>query len=88
MGKINGHLRQLVCIPIIIYRWFIRPVFKPCCRFEPSCSEYAMTAIRTFGVWKGIVLFGCRLIRCHPWSKGGYDPVLPNKEKCNGSSQN
>ena len=88
MGKINCILRQLMCLPIIIYQWVIRPVLRPCCRFEPSCSEYALTAIRTLGVWKGIVLIVRRIIRCHPWAEGGYDPVLPNKEKCNGSSQN
>nr|WP_242601623.1 membrane protein insertion efficiency factor YidD [Legionella rubrilucens] len=54
---------------------------KPSCRFYPSCSQYALTAIRCFGVVKGIKLACCRLMRCHPWCDGGYDPVLPNEEK-------
>ena len=81
MGKINGLLRQLTGVPIRMYQLFVRPVLKPCCRFYPSCSDYALTAIKLFGVVKGIKMAGCRLLRCHPWSEGGYDPVLPNKEK-------
>lgn len=81
MGQINRLLRQLTSFPIILYQLFVRPIIKPCCRFYPSCSEYALSAIRTFGVLKGIKLACRRLLRCHPWSEGGYDPVLPNKEK-------
>lgn len=81
MGKINYLLRQLTSTPIIIYRMFVRPILKPACRFYPSCSEYALTAIKVFGVLKGIKLACCRILRCHPWCKGGFDPVLPNKEK-------
>lgn len=81
MGKINQFLRTLISFPIIIYRLIIRPVMKPCCRFYPSCSEYALSAIKCFGIFKGIILTCRRLLRCHPWSKGGYDPVIPNKEK-------
>jgi putative membrane protein insertion efficiency factor len=83
MEKINGLVRQIACVPIVIYQWLIRPIFKPCCRFEPSCSEYALTAIRTLGVLKGLLFICRRLIRCHPWAEGGYDPVpvLPNQEK-------
>lgn len=54
---------------------------KPCCRFYPSCSTYALSAIDEYGVLKGIYLSCRRLLRCHPWCEGGYDPVLPNKEK-------
>jgi uncharacterized protein len=81
MGQFNRLLRQLTSFPIIIYQFFVRPIIKPCCRFYPSCSEYALSAIEAFGVLKGINLACRRLLRCHPWSKGGYDPVLPNKEK-------
>lgn len=48
----------------------------PCCRFYPSCSHYALQAIRIHGVFKGLWLTCRRLLRCHPWSDGGYDPVL------------
>lgn len=81
MGKINQFLRQLIGLPIIAYQLFIRPILKPCCRFHPSCSDYALIAINELGLIKGIVLTCRRLLRCHPWSDGGYDPVLPNKEK-------
>ncbi|MDX1836230.1 membrane protein insertion efficiency factor YidD [Legionella taurinensis] len=81
MEQINRILRQLVALPIIMYQLFIRPVMKPSCRFYPSCSQYALTAIRRFGVLKGMKLACCRLMRCHPWCDGGYDPVLPNEEK-------
>lgn len=81
MGKINSLLRQLTCIPIVAYRYLVRPVLRPCCRFEPSCSEYAISAITLSGIFKGTLLIGRRILRCHPWAKGGYDPVLPNHEK-------
>ena len=47
----------------------------PCCRYIPTCSQYAMTAIERFGAIKGVRLAAWRLMRCNPWSKGGYDPV-------------
>ena len=53
----------------------------PCCRFYPSCSQYALNAINQCGVAKGLWLASRRLLRCHPWADGGYDPVLPNEEK-------
>jgi uncharacterized protein len=81
MGQINRFLRQLTSFPIIIYQLLIRPVMKPSCRFYPSCSEYALSAIKSYGIFKGINLACRRLLRCHPWSEGGYDPVLPNEEK-------
>lgn len=81
MGQINRFLRQLISFPIIIYQLIIRPAMKPCCRFYPSCSDYALSAIKQRGIWAGIYLACRRLLRCHPWSEGGYDPVLPNKEK-------
>lgn len=81
MGKINRVLCRLTSIPIILYQVFIRPVKKPSCRFYPSCSQYALSAISYYGVFKGMKLACCRLLRCHPWSEGGYDPVLPNEEK-------
>jgi putative membrane protein insertion efficiency factor len=49
---------------------------KPCCRFFPSCSDYAIEALRYYGVCKGGFLAARRLLRCHPWAKGGYDPLL------------
>lgn len=67
--------------PILLYRAFISPLFAPVCRFEPTCSEYALDAIRLHGAAKGIALTAKRLSRCHPftWLGGssGFDPVPP-----------
>ncbi len=81
MGKTKLILRQIVCIPIKIYQFLIAPLLKPCCRYYPSCSQYAESAIKKHGIIKGIWMAFKRLVRCHPWSPGGYDPVLPNDEK-------
>ncbi|MCW8452247.1 membrane protein insertion efficiency factor YidD [Legionella quinlivanii] len=81
MGKTNQILRQLAGIPIRLYQLLIRPVMRPCCRFYPSCSDYALSAIQQFGICKGIWYAIGRLLRCHPWADGGFDPVLPKEEK-------
>ncbi|KTD17876.1 membrane protein insertion efficiency factor YidD [Legionella jordanis] len=81
MGQINRFIRNLICLPIVLYQWLLRPIMKPCCRYYPSCSQYALMAIKHFGVLKGGWLASRRLLRCHPWAAGGYDPVLPNEEK-------
>jgi len=66
--------KALICV-ILVYRKYISPLKKPCCRFVPSCSEYAIEALGKYGFFKGTYLSLRRLIRCHPFSKGGYDPV-------------
>lgn len=81
MGKFNQLLRQIVCFPIKIYQFLISPLIKPSCRYYPSCSEYANSAISQLGITKGLWMSVKRILRCHPWSQGGYDPVHPNKEK-------
>lgn len=81
MGKINYLIQQVVCLPIKLYQYLISPFLKPCCRFYPSCSQYAIGAINQYGIAKGIGMACKRLLRCHPWSPGGYDPVPPNNEK-------
>ena len=60
---------------IRFYRRYISPLRKPCCRFIPTCSEYALEAVEKYGPWKGSWLALKRLLRCHPFCKGGYDPV-------------
>lgn len=80
MGKVNRFARQLIGFPVKLYQYLIRPLLPPSCRFYPSCSEYALNAFEHHGVFKGLKLTCCRLLRCHPWCEGGYDPVLPNKE--------
>ena len=60
---------------IIFYRKFISPMLGPRCRFEPTCSMYALQAIRKYGAIKGSVLAVKRLLKCHPFHPGGYDPL-------------
>jgi uncharacterized protein len=57
------------------YRRFISPMLPPSCRFTPSCSLYTLQAIEKYGLLKGILVGARRLLRCHPFSKGGFDPV-------------
>jgi len=64
------------------YKRFISPMLPPACRFQPTCSEYAMEAVEHYGVLKGSWMAACRLARCNPWSRGGFDPVpLETHEK-------
>jgi hypothetical protein len=69
-------------VAIWLYRKVISPWFPPCCRFRPSCSQYAMEAIVVHGAWKGFWLAVWRILRCQPFCRGGYDPVpLPEKKR-------
>ena len=70
-------MRLVAEILIRLYQWTLRPLLGPACRFHPSCSEYALEAIRRFGVLRGSWLGIRRIGRCHPWNPGGYDPVPP-----------
>ncbi len=60
---------------IRIYQLFISPLKPPSCRFMPTCSQYTLEAVERYGVFKGIYLGFRRLLRCHPFHPGGYDPV-------------
>jgi uncharacterized protein len=66
---------RLLIIPIVGYQRFISPLLGPRCRFAPSCSAYALEALRRHGAARGLWLAACRLARCHPFNPGGYDPV-------------
>ncbi len=57
------------------YRLLVSPALPPSCRFLPSCSDYALEAVRRHGAWRGAALAAVRLARCHPWGGSGYDPV-------------
>ena len=67
--------RALAMAPIIAYQRFISPAIPRRCKYEPTCSRYAVDAIRQYGILRGLVLAGWRLLRCNPWSHGGYDPA-------------
>lgn len=68
-------MRAVVRAPIEFYTRFVSPLFPARCRYEPSCSRYASQAISEFGILRGLLLAGWRLLRCNPWSHGGFDPV-------------
>jgi putative membrane protein insertion efficiency factor len=74
-AKLRSASRMLAVLPIRIYQRLVSPLLGQRCRFYPSCSEYAVQAIRQFGILRGLVLAGWRLLRCNPWSHGGFDPV-------------
>jgi putative membrane protein insertion efficiency factor len=67
--------RAIAIAPIVVYQRVISPAIPRRCKYEPTCSRYAVDAIGRYGILKGLVLAGWRLLRCNPWSYGGYDPV-------------
>ena len=71
--------RWIVLGPIEAYRRLISPLLPPRCRYEPSCSAYAGQAVREFGILRGLVLAAWRVLRCNPWSDGGFDPVAQQR---------
>ena len=73
--KLHECLITLVSLPVIAYRKWISPLKPPCCRFTPTCSRYALDALREWGVVCGLALAVWRVLRCNPFGKGGYDPV-------------
>jgi uncharacterized protein len=66
-------MRHVVALPIHAYRVLVSPFLGQRCKYHPSCSCYALDALREFGVLRGLVLAGWRLLRCNPWSHGGVD---------------
>lgn len=68
-------LSALLILPIRFYQLAISPMFPPSCRFVPTCSQYAIEALRRHGPLRGSWLALRRILRCHPWNPGGYDPV-------------
>jgi uncharacterized protein len=72
-------VRTIVAAPIRFYSRFISPAFPRRCKYHPTCSAYAVEAIRTYGVFRGLVLAAWRVLRCNPWSHGGVDPVEAQK---------
>lgn len=66
-----------------VYQHTLSPLIGPCCRFNPSCSNYCIEAIKVHGPAYGLWLSLRRLLRCHPFGPSGYDPVPPKREKVN-----
>lgn len=67
--------RRSVLVLLRAYKWALSPLFLPACRYRPTCSEYAIEAIERHGVLQGVLLAAWRVLRCHPFVQGGYDPV-------------
>lgn len=74
-GRVAAAARAVATAPIVIYQRVISPAIPRRCKYEPTCSRYAVDAIREYGILRGAVLAAWRLLRCNPWSYGGYDPV-------------
>jgi putative membrane protein insertion efficiency factor len=72
---VKRFLTALLLAPIRAYQRFVSPALPRRCKYEPTCSAYAVDAIRELGVIRGLILAGWRLLRCNPFSHGGYDPV-------------
>ena len=72
----SGIVARLFIAAITGYRYFISPIFPPACRFYPSCSVYTIEAIKQYGALRGFAKGVWRVLRCHPFARGGYDPVL------------
>ena len=68
-------MKRLALLPIAAYQRWVSPAFGRRCRFEPTCSAYAAHAVRRFGFWRGSLMALWRLLRCNPFSHGGFDPV-------------
>jgi putative membrane protein insertion efficiency factor len=66
-------MNRLAVIPVRLYRLLVSPLLGRRCKYHPSCSQYAIEALEEFGLLRGVVLAGWRLLRCNPWSHGGVD---------------
>ncbi|HKI99179.1 MAG TPA: membrane protein insertion efficiency factor YidD [bacterium] len=74
-------IAKLLMALVRVYQLFVSPLLPPACRFHPSCSRYAMQALREHGALRGSWLAGARVLKCHPFHPGGYDPVPPVRHR-------
>ncbi|PIE56701.1 MAG: membrane protein insertion efficiency factor YidD [Desulfobulbus propionicus] len=74
-GPVAGLLSRFLVMVLRGYKYCISPLLPPSCRFVPTCSEYAVEAVQKHGPLRGCFLALARLLRCHPFARGGYDPV-------------
>jgi uncharacterized protein len=79
LALLSRAARAVVLAPIVAYQRLISPAIPRRCKYEPTCSRYAVEAVREYGILRGLVLAGWRLLRCNPWSYGGYDPVTAQR---------
>lgn len=75
-------MNRLLIAFIKVYQYTVSPLLGPRCRYYPSCSNYAVQALREHGALRGLGLATWRLLRCNPFSNGGYDPVPPRHHAC------
>lgn len=80
IGLLRTVSRETVLLPVRAWRMVSR-LLPPRCRYHPSCSQYALDAVRQRGIVVGVVLAGWRILRCNPWSPGGFDPVSPRPRR-------
>jgi putative membrane protein insertion efficiency factor len=78
--KLKTIAQNVVLIVLRAYRWAISPLLPPACRYVPTCSEYAMEAVERYGAIQGSAKAIWRVLRCHPFTRGGVDPVV--KSSC------
>jgi len=74
-------LTWLLLVPIYFYKYAISPIIPAACRYTPTCSQYAVEALKIHGPFKGFILATWRILRCNPWGSHGFDPVPPKKVK-------
>lgn len=76
-------LKKILTAPFIflvkVYQYLLSPLLPKSCRFQPTCSNYTIEALKIHGLWKGMKLSVNRIFRCHPWGDSGYDPVPPKE---------
>ncbi len=82
-----GPIASILIGIVYLYQYTLSPIFGNACRFTPSCSHYAQDALRTHGAWRGSILAGKRVLRCHPWHEPGYDPVPQAEPKSDRDDQ-
>lgn len=82
MARFMGDVPKFAVLQLLRgYKWAISPMFPPACRFVPTCSEYAVEAVERYGAVRGGLMALMRLMRCHPLTHGGYDPVVKRSEQ-------
>lgn len=80
-------MARLLSAGVVAYQWTVRPIIGAHCRYEPSCSAYALEALSRHGAARGGLLAVRRVLRCNPWTTGGYDPVPPVSETSNAEGR-